>query len=145
MATKNAQTQDIAGEVSTKSPEETFANETMSAMQISAKPASGPTGQAALDVLINTFPRAKMLAAVKAQEKTASKKAGWLKRALSKHIRVGNDNAPDPYDTINAAEAALRNGHVTAALEQIAHLNPPVRTSAAEWMQAAKKAAPSIE
>jgi len=145
MNTNNAQAQDIAGEVSTKLPEETFANEAMSVMQISAKPAANPTGQAALDVLINTFPRSKMLVAVKAQEKTASKKTGWLKRALSKHIRVGNDNAPDPYATINAAETALRNGHVTAALEQIAQLNPPVRTSAAEWVQAAKKVAPSIE
>lgn len=101
--------------------------------------------QAALDILIKTFPRAKMLAAVKAQETSASSKSGWLKRALSKHVKVRNDDEIDPYATIDAAEAALMDGHITTALEHIAKLNPPVRTSAAEWVQAAKKSTAIIE
>lgn len=98
-----------------------------------------------LEILIDTFPRAKMLAAVKVQEKLSSEKPGWLKRTLSKHIRVGNDDAPDPYAIIDAAQAALKSGHVSDAVNQISKLNPPVRTSAAEWVQAAKKAAHTIE
>lgn len=132
--------QDTADEASTNLPEQT-----LGAKRISVKPPVDQTLQASLDVLIDTFPRAKLLSAIKAQEQAASKKTGWLKRALSRHIRVGNDNAPDPYDIIEAAEAALQNGQVTGALEQLAQLNPPVRTSAAEWVEAAKKAAPHIE
>jgi hypothetical protein len=113
--------------------------------RISAIPPIGQAQQSALSVLIDTFPRAKMLAVVKAQEQTANKKVGWLKRALSRHVRVGNDNAPDPYATIDAAESALKNGQITAAIELLAQLNPPVRTSAAEWIQAAQKAAPTLE
>ncbi len=116
--------------------------------RISSKPPVGPEGdvqQTVLESLIDTFPRAKMLAAVKAQEQVASKKTGWLKRALSKHVRVGNDNAPDPYVIIDTAETALKNGQITASLEQLAQLNPPVRASASEWIRTAKKAAPNIE
>jgi len=137
---KHTLEQDIANEVSTKLPEET-----LNVKRISVKPPADPTRQAALDVLIDTFPRAKLLSAVKAQEQAASKKPGWLKRALSKHIRMGNDNAPDPYDVINAAEKALQSGQVTGAIEKLAQLNTPVRTSAAAWVEAAKKAAPLIE
>lgn len=97
--------------------------------------------QNALDILIDTFPRAKMLAAVKAQEASSTSKPGWLKRALSKHIKVSDDETVDPYAAIDAAEAALKGGNITSALEHIAKLNPPVRTSAAEWVQAALKAA----
>jgi hypothetical protein len=132
--------QDIADETSVKQPEEI-----LDVKRISVKPPVDPTRQASLDVLIDTFPRAKLLAAVKVQELAASKKTGWLKRALSKHVRVGNDNAPDPYDVIEAAETALQSGQVTDALKRLAQLNPPVRTSAAAWVEAAKKAAPRIE
>jgi len=135
----------IANGVSTKLPEEKPAEETSDIKRIPAKPPVDQTAQATLDTLIDTFPRERLLAAVKAQEKTASKKAGWLKRTLSRHIRVGNDNAPDPYALIDTAEAALKNGQITAALEQLAKLNPPVRTSAAGWVKTAKKAAPNIE
>ena len=131
---------DIADEASTKLQEEP-----LNIKRISVKPPVDPMRQASLDVLIDTFPRAKLLAAVKAQEKTASKKTSWLKRALSKHVRVGNDDAPDPYEVIEAVEAALKNGQVTDALEKLAQLNPPVRSSAAAWVEATKKAAPQIE
>ena len=140
----------IAEKASAELPEETVSEETAveensDITRISAKPPTNEAQQTALEILIDTFPREKMLAAVKAQEQAASKKTGWLKRALSKHIRVGNDNAPDPYVIIDTAEAAVKNGQVTTALEQLAQLNPPVRASAAEWVKAAKKAAPSIE
>jgi len=135
----------VADGASTNLPEETIATDTSNIKRISVQPPVNPTRQSSLDHLIDTFPRAKLIAAVKAQEKTAGKKAGWLRRALSKHIRVGNDNAPDPYVIIDTAEAALKNGQISVVLEQLAQLNPPVRTSAADWVEAAKKAAPSIE
>ena len=135
----------VADGASTNLLEETIATDISDIKRISVQPQVNPTRQSSLDHLIDTFPRTKLIAAVKAQEKTAGKKAGWLKRALSKHIRVGNDNAPDPYVIIDTAEAALKNGQVSVALEQLAQLNPPVRTSAADWVEAAKKAAPNIE
>jgi len=98
-------------------------------------------GQSELEILIDTFPREKLLAAVKKQEASAMSKPGWLRRALSKHIKVRTDEAVDPYKTIDAAEAALGAGDITAALAYIQKLNPPVRTSIAEWTQAAKKIA----
>ncbi len=101
--------------------------------------------QTALDILIDTFPRAKMLAAARAQEASAGRKPGWIKRALSKHIKVRDTETVDPYAAINAAETALKDGDITSALKHIFTLNPPVRTSAAEWVQAAKKAVNSIE
>lgn len=105
-----------------------------------AEPVNADTqAQSALDILIDTFPREKMLAAVKAQEISSAKKPGWLKRTLSKHIRVRNDENIDPYATIDAAETALKNGDVKTALSHIAKLNPPVRSSAADWVQTAKK------
>ncbi len=97
--------------------------------------------QSALAVLIDTFPRAKMLAAVKAQETSKANKPGWLRRAMSKHIKVRDGEAVDPYTAIDAAESALKDGDIPAALAHIKKLNPPVRTSAAEWVQAAKKSA----
>ncbi|MCF6275750.1 MAG: hypothetical protein L3J05_08310, partial [Robiginitomaculum sp.] len=102
-------------------------------------PAIKTEQQSALAVLIDTFPRAKMLAAVKAQETSKANKPGWLRRALSKHIKVRDGEAVDPYMEIAAAEAALKGGDIPAALAHIKKLNPPVRTSAAEWVQAAKK------
>lgn len=113
--------------------------------KIPAIPPVDTEEQSALAILIDTFPRDKMLAAVKAQETSSASKPGWLKRALSKHIKVSNEENIDPYATIDAAEAALKDANITSALEHIAKLNPPVRTSAAEWVQAAKKAANSIE
>lgn len=113
--------------------------------RIPATPLAVSEQQAAVNILIDTFPRQKLLAAVKAQETSAARKPGWLKRALSKHIKVNDDDPVDPYFVIDAAEAALKDGDITKALAQISKLNPPVRTSAAEWVQAAKKAARTIE
>ena len=140
LAANLAQEQDAADAAQEKLPEDA-----LDVKRISVKPPIDITRQASLDVLINTFPRAKLLSAVKAQQQAASKKTGWLKRALSKHVRVGNDNAPDPYDIIEAAEAALLNGQITVALKRLEQLNPPVRSSAADWVEAARKAAPHIE
>lgn len=99
----------------------------------------------ALQVLIDTFPRTKMLEAVKAQEVIASKKPSWLQRTLSRHVKVRDDDQIDPTALIDEAETALRQGEITQALEIIAKLNPPVRSIAADWTMAAKKAAKTIE
>ncbi len=109
-----------------------------------AKPASrnksADVTQTSLNILMDTFPREKMLAAVKAQEVLVQKKPGWLRRALRKHIKVRENVTPDPYIAIDAAETALKEGRVQAALDIIATLNPAVRASAADWVRAAKKA-----
>lgn len=98
-----------------------------------------------LQVLINTFPRAKMLETVKAQEALAAKKPSWLQRALSRHVKTHDDDKINPIETIDAAEAALKLGEVNQSLRYISTLNPPVRAVAAEWIDAAKKASKLIE
>ena len=96
--------------------------------------------QKALDILIETFPRAKMLEVVRAQHALAQEKPGWIKRTLSKHIKVRNDDLPDPFILIDKAQDALNNGDVDLCLQSLKKLTPSVQTAAAEWMQAAKKA-----
>ncbi|MBL4853423.1 MAG: hypothetical protein JKY25_04205 [Robiginitomaculum sp.] len=92
-----------------------------------------------LNILMDTFPREKMLAAVLAQEKLAGKKPGWLRRTLRKHIKVREDGGPDPHSAISAAETAVNEGRIQDALDIIARLNPTVRAAAAEWVRAANK------
>lgn len=98
-----------------------------------------------LQVLIDTFPRSKMLETVKAQEALAAKKPSWLQRTLSRHVKTHDEEKINPVDTIASAEAALKLGEVDQALKLIATLNPPVRAVAAEWIDAAKKASKLIE
>lgn len=100
---------------------------------------------AALQALIDSFPRAKMLEAVHAQDVIAHKKPSWLQRTLSRHVKVRDDNAPTPLRTIDAAQSALANGDIHEAIAHIAKLNPPVRAIAAEWVSAAKKTAKAID
>ncbi|PHR92969.1 MAG: hypothetical protein COA69_06530 [Robiginitomaculum sp.] len=100
---------------------------------------------AVLQVLIESFPRDKMLAAVRAQNAIAKKKPSWLQRTLSKHIKIRDKDLPAPLVTIDAAETALKNGLVHAALDEISKLNPPVRAAAADWIHVAKKAVKSID
>lgn len=92
-----------------------------------------------LAVLVDSFPRTEMLAAVSAQNKIASKKPSWLQRTLSRHVKVRDDNTP-ALATINAAETALATGDIEEALAQIKKLNPPVRVIAKEWVIAATQA-----
>ena len=92
-----------------------------------------------LSVLVDTFPRSEMLAAVSAQNKIASKKPSWLQRTLSRHVKVRDDNTP-ALATINLAQTALENGDIAESLAQIKKLNPPVRVTAKEWVVAATQA-----
>lgn len=92
-----------------------------------------------LQTLIKSFPRDKMLVAVQAQAKIASKKPSWLQNVLSRHVKVRDDNTP-ALTTINTAETALKNGQIEEALVQIKKLNPPIRVVAKEWVAAATKA-----
>ncbi|NNC36992.1 MAG: hypothetical protein EX271_08385 [Acidimicrobiales bacterium] len=98
-----------------------------------------------LQVLIDTFPRATMLESVAAQKALAAEKPSWLQRVLSRHVKTHDEERSDPVDIINAAEAALQRGDVTKSLDLISELNPPVRAVAADWIDAAKKAAKRIE
>ena len=100
---------------------------------------------AALDILIESFPRKTMLEAVRAQEVRAAEKPSWLQRTMGKVVKVRDTDAPDPEVIITNAENALKNGQVTETISLIGKLNPPVRAVAAEWIEAAKKAAPAIE
>ncbi|PHR57174.1 MAG: hypothetical protein COA43_12355 [Robiginitomaculum sp.] len=93
----------------------------------------------ALQVLIDSFPREKMFEAVHAQNKIASEKPSWLQRTLSKHIKVRDEDAPTPIATILHAEAAIKEGRIQDALDDIAKLNPPVRAIAHDWVASAKK------
>ena len=99
---------------------------------------SANSAQKALRILIDTYPRKKMLAAVRTQERLARKKPGWLERVLRKHIQLRKEEQADPYILINSAENKLKDGDITGALDRISKLNPPVRTVASEWIQAAK-------
>ena len=117
------------------------------ATPIELPPAETPqSAEDILQVLVDTFPRAKMLETVRAQEVLAAKKPSWLQRALSRHVKTHNDeNSTHPADTIDAAQAALKTGDINQSLILIATLNPPVRAVAAEWIDAANKAAKLIE
>lgn len=106
---------------------------------------TGKSAAEALNALIETFPRTKMLVTVEAQKAQAAKKPSWIQRTLSRHIKTHDDQKIDPVGTINAAEAELKRGEINAALKLMGELNPPVRAIAAEWMGAAKKAAKRIE
>jgi hypothetical protein len=99
----------------------------------------------ALQVLIDSFPRTKMLEAVKAQEILATKKPSWLQRMLSRHVKVRDDDQSKPADVIDQAETALKGGKIAEAIRLINTLNPPVKAVAADWITAAKKTAKLIE
>lgn len=101
--------------------------------------------EAILQVLIESFPREKMFEAVHAQNTIASKKPSWLQRTLSKHVKVKDDNAPAPIATILNAERAIKEERIQDALDEIAKLNPPVRSIAADWVSSAKKAMKSLD
>jgi len=101
---------------------------------------SADVTSASLNILIDTFPREKMLAAVLAQEALAKKKPGWLRRTLRKHIKVREQDVSNPSLAITAAEKALNEGRIQDALDSIAKLNPTVRAAAANWVRAANKA-----
>ncbi|MBL4870475.1 MAG: hypothetical protein JKX72_05935 [Robiginitomaculum sp.] len=92
-----------------------------------------------LRVLVESFPRKEMLAAVEAQQKIALKKPSWLQKTLSKHIKVRDDNTP-PLTIINSVEAAIKAGRIEDALAGIKKLNPPVRAMTIDWVIAAKQA-----
>ncbi len=104
------------------------------------KQADGASREETLRILMDTFPRAKMLAAVRAQEHLAAQKPSWLQRALRKHIRIRKEKPVDPYVLINSAQNKLKDGDISAALKRISELNPPVRAAASEWVSAAKTA-----
>ena len=97
-----------------------------------------------LQVLMESFPRQEMLAAVGAQQEIASKKPSWLQKTLSKHIKVRDDNTP-PLTIINGVEAAVKTGRIEDALEGIKKLNPPVRAMAIDWVVAAKQAQKTLQ
>ncbi len=103
------------------------------------KPEQANAADDALNILQSTFPKDAMLAAVRAQERLAKKKPGWLERALAKHIRVRDNDQPDPYLVIASAEKAIMAGEIQTSLSEIEKLNPPVRNAASEWVSAAKK------
>ncbi len=107
--------------------------------QKTSNPDGDNLAQKSLVILKETFPRQKLLAAAQAQEVLAQKKPGWLRRILRKHIKVREQTVLDPYSLIDTAEAALREGRVQDAIDAIAKLNPAVGSSAADWVQAAKK------
>lgn len=96
-----------------------------------------------LHILINTFPRSVMLAAVAKQESLEAKRQNWLKRTLSKHIKVRDEAGPSPRVIIDTAEIMLKAGKINEAIQKISKLNPPVRAVAAEWVKAAQKAVKS--
>ena len=97
-----------------------------------------------LQVLMESFPRQEMLAAVEAQQEIASKKPSWLQKTLSRHIKVRDDNTP-PLTIINGVEAAIKAGRIEDALEGIKKLNPPVRAMAIDWVIAAKQAQKTLQ
>jgi len=103
------------------------------------------SAEEALNILIDTFPRAKMLEAIDAQKVRAAEKPSWIQRALSRHVKTHDEGKADPIEIVDAAEAALKQGQVSNALKLMGDLNPPVRVIAADWMGAAKKAAKRIE
>lgn len=92
----------------------------------------------ALEILIDTFPREKMLEAVKAQEVLAQNKPGLLRRMLDKHIKTKKSERPDPRFTIDKAYRLTKNGEIKEAIATIQILNPPVRSIAANWVKSAK-------
>jgi len=102
-----------------------------------ASPATNKDPQ--LQNLIDDFPRTALLAAIAAQEKRAAQEPGWLHKALSRYIKVRDDNFVDPVGAVNAAHQAAIDGDITGALELIAALNPPVRAQAEDWTRRAKK------
>lgn len=94
--------------------------------------------QTAIAELRDSFPRAALIQAVRAQDHQASKKPSWLQSLLSKHIKVRDDETPQ-LTNINGAQAALGSGDVKLCLDHIAKLNPPVRAAVSNWIKQAKK------
>ncbi len=101
----------------------------------------------ALSILIETFPRQKMLTALSAQEQQAQKKPSWLRRVLRKHIKVRREDKTgpqtdlqtDPRASIARAEQAVGEGRIQDALDIIENLNPTIRAAAAGWVRTARK------
>lgn len=103
--------------------------------QSETEPQSEP--QASYDFAAN-FPKAEMLAALKAQTENLPEPS-WLRRTLQKHVQSDAIPQPDARAVIDKAEAKMRAGDITGAAQLIETLNPTLRAAAYEWLLEARK------
>ena len=82
-------------------------------------------------VAILAFPKAQMIAAVE-----ENMEGGMIKKTLSRHIRVKDDN--DPLTLIDGIEADLSGGRLGAAAEKFERLPAPVRAKGQAWYESVK-------
>ena len=82
-------------------------------------------------VSILAFPKAAMIEAVE-----DSVEGGIMKRTLSKHIRVKDDD--DPITLIDAIEADIAQGRLDAAANKFDRLPEPVRAAGQAWYKSVK-------
>jgi hypothetical protein len=61
---------------------------------------------------------------------------GMIKKTLSRHIRVKDDN--DPLTLIDGIEADLSGGRLGAAAEKFERLPAPVRAKGQAWYESVK-------
>lgn len=93
--------------------------------------------QAGYDFAAN-FPKAEMLAALKAQTENLPEPS-WLRRTLQKHVQSDAIPQPDARAVIDKAEAKMRAGDIAGAAQLIETLNPTLRAAAYEWLLEARK------
>ncbi len=82
-------------------------------------------------VSILAFPKAAMIGAVE-----ESVEGGIMKRALSKHIRVKDDD--DPVTLIDAIQVDISEGRLEDAVEKYDRLPEPVRAAGRAWYDSVK-------
>ena len=82
-------------------------------------------------VSILAFPKTAMIEAVE-----DSVEGGIMKRALSKHIRVKDDD--DPITLIDAIEVDIAQGRLDAAANKFDRLPEPVRAAGQAWYKSVK-------
>lgn len=82
-------------------------------------------------VSILAFPKAQMVSAVE-----ANMDGGLIKKTLSRHIRVKDDN--DPLTLIEGIETDLSEGRLVAAAEKFERLPSPVRSAGQAWYESVK-------
>lgn len=82
-------------------------------------------------VAILAFPKSQMIAAVE-----ANMDGGMIKKTLSRHIRVKDEN--DPLTLIDGIETDLIDGRLRAAAEKFERLPSPVRAKGQAWYDSVK-------
>ncbi len=99
--------------------------------RVSALENRAPLAAKVQHVAVLAFPKAAMLSAIE-----DNAEGGFMKKTLSKHIRVKDENGP--LTLIEGIEADIAKGRLKAAVEKFERLPVPVKAAGQAWYESVR-------